>query len=514
MKKYLDYNGLQHFWDKIKEKTTNSKSSNVIFNGFSNLNGKVELDNNNAIVDEISFNSIFVSPDGNDTNGDGSKNKPFKTVAKALNTAKAGDTIYLREGTYTSNVTFNKSGEEGKPITLRNYPNEIAKIDLTDKTVESVIDFNSQSNINVIGLELCNLIEKNDVVYGILLRGGEKNCIIANCNIHNIEAKSSLTGNAHGIKIIGLTNTTIENILIENNHIHDCICGNSEALTVESNVKNVDIIKNRIHDNGNIGIDIVGNFKENSNPALDFAQNVYVAENEVYNCHSDNADCAGLYVDGASNVIFARNKSYNNQVGLEIGSEEPADKDEYYPHNNLVINNLVYNNSVRQVALGGYSEEAGKTFTTFLWNNTIIHPETSTDMALSINIGEEFSIANNIIIDLGTWNFLIGGDFDNNYIKNYIFYNNILYHLNGKEIEQYFNIAGIQYNTEEFQNADFTENNIITADYGLNEDYTLAENSPAIGSGYYVEKILEFLDLAGNIREKEKIDIGCYKYIF
>lgn len=482
------------------------------FSGFSNLYNFVELDDNNVIIDEISFNSVFVSQTGNDSTGDGSKNKPFKTINKALNTVKAGQTIYLREGTYTENIVFNKSGKEGKPITLRNYPNEVAKIDLTDKTVESVIDFNSQSNINIIGLELCNLKQKTNSVVGIFLQGGEKNCIIANCNIHNIEGKSASTGNAHGIRIVGITEEAIENILIINNHIHDCICGTSEALTIESNVKNVDVIKNTIHDNGNIGIDIAGNFKENSNPALDFAQNVYVAENEVYNCHSDNADCAGLYVDGASNVIFARNKSYNNQVGLEIGSEEPADKDEYYPHNNLAINNLIYNNTVREVGLGGYSEEAGKTFNTFLWNNTIIHPAKGTDVTISINVGEGFSFANNIIIDLGTWNFFINSDLGSDYVKNYIFYNNILYHLNGEEIGQYFNIAGIQYNTEEFQNADFTENNIITADYGLNADYTLQSNSPAINAGYYVDKMLEFLDLAGNARERGKIDIGCYKY--
>lgn len=482
------------------------------FSGFSNLYDSVELDDNNVIIDEISFNSIFVSPQGNNTTGNGSKNKPFKTIAKALNTVKAGQTIYLREGTYTENIVFNKSGKEGKPITLRNYPNEVAKIDLTDKTVESVIDFNSQSNINVIGLELCNLKQKTNSVVGIFLQGGEKNCIIANCNIHNIEGKSASTGNAHGIRIVGLTEDKIENILIINNHIHNCICGTSEALTIESNVKNVDVIKNTIHDNGNIGIDIAGNFKENSNPALDFAQNIYVAENEVYNCHSDNADCAGLYCDGASNVIFARNKSYNNQVGLEIGSEEPADKDEYYPHNNLAINNLIYNNTVREVGLGGYSTSAGKTFNTFLWNNTIIHPATGTDVTISMEVGEGFSFANNIIIDLGTWNFFINSDFDSDYVKNYIFYNNLLYQFNGESIGQYFNLAGTKYNTEEFQNADFTENNFITADYGLNEDYTLQSNSPAINAGYYVDKMLEFLDLAGNARERGKIDIGCYKY--
>lgn len=184
--------------------------------------------------------------------------------------------------------------------------------------------------------------------------------------------------------------------------------------------------------------------------------------------------------------------------------------EEWLPHNNLAINNLIYNNSVRQVGLGGYSAEAGRTFNTFLWNNTIIHPNTATDVAISMNAGENYSIVNNIIIDKGTWNYLINSDLDTTYVKNFLFYNNLLYHANAQDMDAYFNIAGTEYHTETFQNADFTEDNIITSEYGLNEDYTLAENSVCIGAGYFAEKMLEFLDLAGKKRT-ESISIGCYE---
>lgn len=512
MKKYLDYSGLQYFWNKVKGNSINLNPISL-FKGFSGLMGTIELDDNNIIVDEISFNSVFVSTTGSDSTGNGSKSKPYKTINKALENVQPGQTIWVRAGTYTETIEFNKSGEKDKYIIIRNYPNKIVKLDCTGKTnIESVINFNTQSYIQIIGLELCNLEEGRYSVAGILFQGGEKNCIVANCDIHNITAKSTRNGNAHGIKLSGLEAEATENILIQNNHIHDCVCGTSEALTVIANSKNVDIIGNKVHDNGNIGIDIIGNFQENSDPSLDFAKNVFVAENEVYNCYSNNADCAGLYVDGASNVIFARNKSYNNQIGLEIGAEEVASNDEYYPHNNLAINNLIYNNTVRAVGLGGYSDEAGKTFNTFLWNNTIIHPATASDVAVSMNVGEGFSFVNNIIIDLGTWNFFINSDIGSDYVKNYIFYNNLLYQANGESIGKNFSIAGTQYNTQEFKNADFTENNIITADYKLNEDYTLQSDSPCVGAGYYVEKMLEFLDLAGKAREKGNIDIGCYKY--
>lgn len=510
--KYLSETGLEYFWQKIKSNISGGTVLNVEdFQGFSSLRDTVELDDNKIVADEVSFNSIFVATTGNDTTGNGSISSPYKTISKALNVATAGQTIYVRTGTYSENVSFAKSGEKDKPITLRNYPNEVAILDCTGKTVEAVVDFNNKSFINVIGFEICNLTEKEDSVYGILARGGEKNIIIANCNIHNINGKSAASGNAGGIKIYGLTTEPCEYILIQNNHIHDCICGWSEALTVTANAQYVDVINNVVHDNGNIGIDIVGNFGDISTPSLDYARYVYVAENEVYNCNSANADCAGIYLDGASNVIFARNKTYNNQIGLEVGAEIGA-PDTYLPHNNLVINNLVYNNSVRQVAIGGYSEEAGKAFNTFLWNNTIIHPDTAADVALKLDIGENFSIVNNIIIDKGTWNLLIGGEFDSTYVKNFLFYNNLLFHVNGEEIGEYFNIAQEAYSTTTFKNASFAKNNIITDTYGLNEDYTLAENSVCIGAGYFTERMLEFLDLAGSKREKI-IDMGCYKYV-
>ena len=48
--------------------------------------------------------------------------KPFATVQKALDTVKAGQTRYVRGGTYSALNSFKTSGSEGKYITLRNYP--------------------------------------------------------------------------------------------------------------------------------------------------------------------------------------------------------------------------------------------------------------------------------------------------------------------------------------------------------------------------------------------------------
>ncbi|SDW00417.1 Protein of unknown function [Marinococcus luteus] len=66
---------------------------------------------------------IFVSPSGNDEQN-GTIDAPFQSVQKAADTAEAGDTIYLREGTYHENVKVSQQGEEQLPIIIRPFENE------------------------------------------------------------------------------------------------------------------------------------------------------------------------------------------------------------------------------------------------------------------------------------------------------------------------------------------------------------------------------------------------------
>ena len=69
---------------------------------------------------------LYVSPSGNNTTGDGSSERPWATIAKAVgssSTATAGDTIIVRTGAYsTAQIDFNKSGAANNPITLKAEP--------------------------------------------------------------------------------------------------------------------------------------------------------------------------------------------------------------------------------------------------------------------------------------------------------------------------------------------------------------------------------------------------------
>jgi len=72
--------------------------------------------------------AYYVSETGSDNNP-GTFNKPFRTIQKAADLAQAGDTIYIREGTYREGDIRPKSdGAADKPITFTAYTNEDAVI--------------------------------------------------------------------------------------------------------------------------------------------------------------------------------------------------------------------------------------------------------------------------------------------------------------------------------------------------------------------------------------------------
>lgn len=71
---------------------------------------------------------IFVSPTGT---GTGSQTSPFGSIQSAVNAAAAGDTIYLRNGTYapSANIQITKSGTASAPIVMKPYEDEKVVLD-------------------------------------------------------------------------------------------------------------------------------------------------------------------------------------------------------------------------------------------------------------------------------------------------------------------------------------------------------------------------------------------------
>ena len=67
--------------------------------------------------------TYYVATNGADTNR-GTLERPFQTIQKAAETARPGDTVLIRAGTYRETVTPPRSGEAERPISFRNYEQE------------------------------------------------------------------------------------------------------------------------------------------------------------------------------------------------------------------------------------------------------------------------------------------------------------------------------------------------------------------------------------------------------
>jgi len=135
----------------------------------------------------LNAHSYFVSTTGSD-NYSGSRARPFATVKKAIQIAKAGDIINIRGGKYPFENRFNISGERDKPITFQPYRDE--KVIFVGTYGEDKI-YNTKQN-SMIGTFLVTgsyLVFKNfelkNGVNGIYIKANASHNIFKNLSIHD-----------------------------------------------------------------------------------------------------------------------------------------------------------------------------------------------------------------------------------------------------------------------------------------------------------------------------------------
>jgi len=123
----------------------------------------------------------YVAATGSDSNS-GTLTAPFKTITKAVSVVKAGETIYVRGGTYnlTATITLGKSGTEDSRISLLAYPSERPVLDFSAQTLGSsnrgmVVTGNWW---HIRGIDITGAGDN-----GMLISGGSNN-LIDQCNFY------------------------------------------------------------------------------------------------------------------------------------------------------------------------------------------------------------------------------------------------------------------------------------------------------------------------------------------
>lgn len=186
--------------------------------------------------------TYYVATTGSNSN-DGSEATPWLTIKKAADTMVAGDTTYVRGGTYTETTTvrFGVTGTQSAPIKLLAYPGESPVITWSGQTstyrilIENIAgDQAGIGWITISGFEIRtgydgikfaslhdsvlshNWIHDNEN-QGILGVGGHHNVISYNIINHNGPFVTSPTSNqAHGVYMHGQFYTIIHNLFYDN----------------------------------------------------------------------------------------------------------------------------------------------------------------------------------------------------------------------------------------------------------------------------------------------------------
>jgi hypothetical protein len=393
---------------------------------------------------------------GSDRNP-GTITQPFATIQHALDVAiQPGDTIEVRRGIYHQKITLTHGGSAlGGFITLEAYPGERPILDgrgLPSSDVgfgNDMVQMNNASYVRVIGFEIRNDTGLSDAKdgSGVRITGSGSDIQILNNRIHAIQG----TGGGMGITVYGTSATIpLSNIIISGNLIDHCTPGRSEALTLNGNVTDFQVTNNIVHHVNNIGIDMIGGehwIFGLSGPELNLpvARNGVCSNNVVYRAGSRqpiNNPAAGIYIDGGRNITVADNRVYQDDLGIEVGAENPG----YVAGGNLIEGNLIYRNLVAGLAFGGYDRSVGRVEDCRFVNNTLYR-----DDILDTGNGELWiqwassNIVTNNSLSAGPSGVLIGADGPGSNINN-LLDNNVYYTRAGAD-NAHFNWNGQTYSS-------------------------------------------------------------------
>ena len=478
--------------------------------------------------------SFYVATAGDDSNP-GTLAAPWRTIQHAADIARAGSTVYVRGGIYEEVVNVQASGNASDGfITFRSYPDETAVLDaahFTPSGRSAVLTIQNKSYVRVMGFEIRNFrtAEHHLVPLGISVIGAGSHIELLKNNVHHIEntfqgrdAPGS-GGNGFGIAVYGTdAKTPITDLIIEGNEVHHLKTGSSESLVVNGNVTNFRITGNIVHDNNNIGIDVIGFERTAPDPAVDQARDGIVSRNVVYNITSrgnpayrEDESSDGIYVDGGTRILIERNIIHNVDFGIELASEHKDRATSYI----TARNNLVYHCHTAGVSIGGYAPERGHTEHSTVVNNTLYENDTSATGSGEFQM--QWNMADNV--------------FENNIVyagprclitvnrspvdKNHppaVIDHNLYYCASGANASSWAGASATVTGFDKYVEATGNDRHSRFLDPHFVDtaanDFHLQSDSPAIAAGIVDGLPVGELDLEGSPRIKSgNIDIGCYQ---
>jgi hypothetical protein len=478
--------------------------------------------------------SFYVSTAGNDSNP-GTQTAPWRTVQHASDTVRAGSTVNVRGGVYEEIVSIKASGNATDGyITLRSYPGETAILDaeqLTPSGRGGVLTIQNKSYIRIEGIEIRNFrtAEHRLTPLGISVMGAGSHIELLKNNVHHIEQTfNGRDGPGHGANGFGIAvygtdaKTPISELVIDGNEVHHLQTGSSESLVVNGNVTNFRITHNVVHDNNNIGIDVIGFERTAPDPAVDQARDGVVSGNLVYNitsrgnpAYGDEQNSDGIYVDGGTRILIEQNVMHDVDFGIELASEHRDRATSYI----IARNNLIYHCHTAGVSIGGYSPERGRTEHSTVVNNTLYDNDTSGtgsgEFQMQWNMADDI-FANNVVYSGPRCLITVNKSKVEKDRPPVTIDHNLYYCASGANASTWAEASTTATGFDKYaqstgndRHSRFLDPHFVDA---ATHDFHLRSDSPALAAGTTDGVPVGELDLEGSPRVKSgHIDIGCYQ---
>ena len=300
-----------------------------------------------------SARNIYVKESYPYSNGDGSADRPYKSIQKALNEANDGDSIYVFEGTYNESFVIDKQvsligldRDETIIDRINHAANYLVEVTANHVTIEDITFTDTSGSINValifsrgnyLTIEGANF--SDSIVWGIYLYSSNDNTI--GYNIMN---------GTKGIQAYYSNNNVFSNNVIRNSSEVGILLKYSDDSIVHNNTlynnnrgveaqycNDLNISRNTIGQSSIEGIRIKG------------GNNAYLENNTITDCNGD-----GLYIS-SSNSKLIESTFGKNQIALHL----------------LGSNCQIYSNLIRHSTQRGIFVESGSNTNTIYLNKLI-----------------------------------------------------------------------------------------------------------------------------------------------
>jgi len=310
-------------------------------------------------------------------------------------------------------------------------------------------------------------------------------------------------------------------LVIDGNEVHHLKTGSSESLVVNGNVSKFRITHNVVHDNNNIGIDVIGFEHTAPDPAVDQARDGVVSGNLVYNitsrgnpAYGNDESSDGIYVDGGTRVLIEQNVMHDVDFGIELASEHKDRATSYI----TARNNLIYHCHTAGVSIGGYAPERGHTDHSTVVNNSLYDNDTSGtgsgEFQMQWNMADDI-FANNIIYAGARCLIATNKSQVDKNKPPVAIDHNLYYCASGAEASKWGTSAATLTGFDHYVQSTGNDRHSRFLDphfVDTLKDFHLRSDSPAISAGTSDGLPVGELDLDGSSRvQSGNIDIGCYQ---